>query len=164
VVTAYIGVGANLGDRAGQIHAAATAVGRLAKTRLTGMGPVLETDPVGGPAQPRYLNTVLAVETALSAGDLLAALGAIENRLGRVRTVRDGPRTIDLDILLYGDAVIDTPSLTVPHPRMTERAFVLDPLAVLAPDAVHPVLLKSIAELREERNARAAGTVQVHRR
>jgi 2-amino-4-hydroxy-6-hydroxymethyldihydropteridine diphosphokinase len=109
---------------------------------------------VGGPAQPDYLNTVIAVETALEPEALLEALVAIENRLGRTREVRWGPRTVDLDVLLYGDRVIETPALTVPHPRMAERLFVLGPLAALAPEAVHPVSLKPVRQLYKECKAR----------
>ena len=150
-VRAYLGVGSNLGDRAANIDAAARAVGALPGTRLAGRGPVLETVPVGGPPQPKYLNTVFAVDTTLAPRALLDALAGVERDLGRVRTVPNGPRTMDLDILLYGDRVIREPDLVVPHPRMAERDFVLEPLAALAPDAVHPVLLKRISQLRMER-------------
>jgi len=154
MVTAYIGIGSNLGDREAHIRAAVAAVGALPETRVTGRAPVIETAPVGGPSQPDYLNTAIAVETAFEPEALLAALAAVEDALGRTRAERWGPRTVDLDILLYGDRVIETPALTVPHPRMAERLFVLEPLAALAPGAVHPVLLKPIRQLFEECKAR----------
>lgn len=111
--------------------------------------PVHETEPLGKKDQPRYLNQVFRAETSLGARELLDGLLAIERRLGRVRTPGEkwGPRTIDLDLLLYGDRVIDEPGLTVPHPHMHERRFVLEPLAELVPDARHPVLGKTAAEL-----------------
>ena len=124
---AFVGLGANLGDREETIRAAVAALpGVVAVSELR------ETDPVGVADQPRFLNGVAALETRLSARELLDTLLAVEQRLGRERRERWGPRTIDLDLLLYGDAEIDEPGLTVPHPRLHERRFALEPLAELA--------------------------------
>jgi 2-amino-4-hydroxy-6-hydroxymethyldihydropteridine diphosphokinase len=133
VTRAYVGLGANLGDREGTIRAAvADLPGVVAVSTLR------ETDPVGITAQPRFLNGVAALETELAPRELLDALLAVERRLGRERGKRWGPRTIDLDLLLYGDEVIDEDGLTIPHPRLHERRFVLEPLADLAPKLVVP--------------------------
>jgi 2-amino-4-hydroxy-6-hydroxymethyldihydropteridine diphosphokinase len=133
VTLAYVGLGSNLGDREGTILAAA---GRLGPHRLS---PILETDPWGYAAQPRFLNAVAELETDLTPRQLLDHLLAVERELGRVRDgPRYGPRTIDLDLLLYGDAVIDEPGLTVPHPRLAERLFVLEPLSSLDPGLFVP--------------------------
>jgi 2-amino-4-hydroxy-6-hydroxymethyldihydropteridine diphosphokinase len=130
---AYVGLGANLGDREGTIRAAVAALpGVLAVSSLR------ETEPVGVTDQPRFLNGVAALETELSARDLLDTLLAVERRLGRERRERWGPRTIDLDLLLFGQEAIDEPGLTVPHPRLHERRFALEPLAEIAPDALIP--------------------------
>ncbi|HWH06741.1 MAG TPA: 2-amino-4-hydroxy-6-hydroxymethyldihydropteridine diphosphokinase [Gaiellaceae bacterium] len=131
--TAYVGIGANLGDREATIG--------LALERLPGVVEVSalrETEPVGPVEQPRFLNCVAVLETELSPRELLDELLAIELSLGRVRGERWGPRTLDLDLLLHGDAVLDEPGLTLPHPRLHERRFVLEPLAELAPDLVVP--------------------------
>ena len=130
---AYVGVGANLGDREGTIRAALAALpGVVAVSELR------ETDPVGVVDQPPFLNGAAALETDLSARELLAALLAVERELGRERRERWGPRTIDLDLLLYGDEILDEPGLTVPHPRLHERRFALEPLADLAPSLEIP--------------------------
>jgi 2-amino-4-hydroxy-6-hydroxymethyldihydropteridine diphosphokinase len=128
VTRAYVGLGSNLGEREETIRAAVAALpGVVAVSHLR------ETDPVGLTEQPRFLNGVAALETRLSARELLDTLLAIELQLGRERRERWGPRTIDLDLLLYGEAEIDEPGLTVPHPRLHERRFALEPLAELAP-------------------------------
>jgi len=137
----FIGVGSNEGNRLACLSAAVQALGETPGLRLIQMAPILETEPVGGPPQGPYLNTVVELETALPPRELLSVLQAIERRLGR----RSSPerwtsRPIDLDVLLYGDRVIQKPGLSIPHPRMHERRFVLEPLAQLAPDVVHPVL------------------------
>lgn len=139
-VTAYIGVGSNLGDRAAAIDAAVAAVGRLGGVRLTAVSALYETDPVG-PPQPRYLNGAFAVKTDLSAPELLRELLEVERKLGRVRidSQRSAPRTIDLDLLLHGESVWRDADVEVPHPRMMERAFVLIPLVQIAPKLCHPV-------------------------
>lgn len=125
---AYVGLGANLGDRETTIRRAAALI------EATRLSQLRETEPWGYEDQPRFVNAVAELETTLGARALLDLLLDVERRLGRERTgPRFGPRTIDLDLLLYGDAVIDEPGLTVPHPRLRERLFVLEPLAELAP-------------------------------
>jgi len=148
MVTAYIGVGSNLGDRAATIAAAVAQLGAHPRIHVIRCSTLIETDAVG-PPQPAYLNGALAIETSLAPSALLAELLCIERELGRVRDplVRMGPRTIDLDLLLYGDLVIDEPGLAVPHPRMPERVFVLAPLAEIAPEAVNPRCGRTVASL-----------------
>jgi 2-amino-4-hydroxy-6-hydroxymethyldihydropteridine diphosphokinase len=137
LTVAFIGLGSNLGDREENVRAALERLSELGPLRAS---TVRETDPVGLTEQPMFLNAVAEVRTELPARELLASLLAIERDLGRDRTVeqRWGPRTIDLDLLLYGGDVIDEPGLTVPHPRLAERLFVLEPLHELAPDLVLP--------------------------
>jgi len=137
VTVAYIGLGANLGDREENIRA---AIERLAELGALLVSSFRETDPVGVTEQPRFVNAVAELETELGASALLGQLLEIERELGRDRSreQRWGPRTIDLDLLLYGDEVIDEPGLTVPHPRLAERRFVLEPLHELAPDLALP--------------------------
>ena len=137
-VTAYLGLGSNLGDRLGNLQAAADALGRETGIRVVASSRVWETAPVGGPPQPDYLNAVLRVQTDLEARDLLEAAHRVEASLGRVRAERWGARTIDVDILLFGDERIDQPDLVVPHPRFAERAFVVVPLLELDPDPAMP--------------------------
>jgi 2-amino-4-hydroxy-6-hydroxymethyldihydropteridine diphosphokinase len=134
-VLAYVGLGSNLQQPRLQVSEALAELALLPETHLTARSSLYRTQPLGPAGQPDYINAVAAITTGLSAQTLLEALQALENRHGRVRTdVRWGPRTLDLDLLLYGDAVIDTPGLQVPHPRMAERAFMLVPLAEIAPD------------------------------
>jgi 2-amino-4-hydroxy-6-hydroxymethyldihydropteridine diphosphokinase len=135
VTIAYVGLGANLGDREATIRAAVAEL-----PGVVGVSTLRETDPVGVTDQPRFLNGVAVLETELAPRELLDVLLAVERRLGRERGERWGPRTIDLDLLLYGDEVIDEAGLTIPHPRLHDRRFVLEPLADLAPKLVVPGL------------------------
>jgi 2-amino-4-hydroxy-6-hydroxymethyldihydropteridine diphosphokinase len=139
VQRAYIGVGANLGDREVTMRAALAALDATPGIRVVAVSSFRETDPVGYVDQPRFLNAAAALDTELDARGLLDALLSVERGLGRTREgPRYGPRTIDLDLLLFGDAELDEPGLTVPHPRLHERAFVLEPLAELDPGLVVP--------------------------
>jgi 2-amino-4-hydroxy-6-hydroxymethyldihydropteridine diphosphokinase len=139
LVRAYVGLGANLGDREAMLRSALEQLAAEPGIEVVAVSKLRDTDPVGITDQPRFLNAAAAVETGLSARDLLDRLLGIERRLGRTREgPRFGPRTIDLDLLLYGDEQIDDPGLEVPHPRLHERLFALEPLADLDPDLVVP--------------------------
>jgi len=144
-VSVFIGLGANLGDREATLRAALAAIGRLPGTQLLRVSPLYGSAPVdaGG---PDYLNAVAEATTTLAPEALLQALQSIEQAAGRERPYRNAPRTLDLDILWFGDCVMDTPALTVPHPRMAERAFVLRPLADLVPDRVAASALSGVAD------------------
>ena len=136
---AFVGLGANLGDRRATIERAIDLLRGTPGLVVLAVSTLRETDPVGYEDQPRFVNGALEVETTLTARELLDALLAVERDLGRTREgPRFGPRTIDLDLLLYGDERLDEPGLTVPHPRLHERLFVLEPLAELAPGLVVP--------------------------
>jgi 2-amino-4-hydroxy-6-hydroxymethyldihydropteridine diphosphokinase len=137
VIVAYVALGANLGDREKNLRAALERLKELGPLRVSAFR---ETDPVGVTDQPRFVNAVAELETALGARELLERLLEIERELGRDRSKEErwGPRTIDLDLLLFGDDVIDEPGLTVPHPRLPERRFVLEPLHELAPGLLLP--------------------------
>lgn len=137
-VRAFIGLGANLGDPESQVRRAIRALGDLPRTRLLAASSLYRTAPVGVGEQPDFINAVAEIETALGARELLDELITAEARFGRERPFPGAPRTLDLDLLLYGEQVIAEPGLIVPHPRMHERAFVLLPLAEIAPDISIP--------------------------
>jgi 2-amino-4-hydroxy-6-hydroxymethyldihydropteridine diphosphokinase len=133
---AHLALGSNIGDRSEHLQGAVDALAATASVTVTAVSKVYETDPVGGPDQGRYLNAVVAIDTALEPRALLALAHAIETDARRVRSERWGPRTLDVDVLLVGDLRVDEPDLVVPHPRMWERGFVLAPLHDVAPDLV----------------------------
>jgi 2-amino-4-hydroxy-6-hydroxymethyldihydropteridine diphosphokinase len=147
MVFCYIGLGSNLGDREHNIHTAVRKMKSLMHTKVRRISSVIETLPQGGPAQGLYLNAVAEIETGLDPYRLLVELQSIEMVLGRVRTVLNGPRTIDLDILTYGDICIEEEALCIPHPRMLEREFVLIPLQEIAPGVIEKV--KKIRKLKK---------------
>jgi 2-amino-4-hydroxy-6-hydroxymethyldihydropteridine diphosphokinase len=151
-VKAYIGLGSNLGEREAQIRMALDDLARLPASRLLRASSLYDSEPVGEVDQPNFLNAVAELETELTARQLLWNLLLIERRLGRVRTQRWGPRSIDLDLLLYGNLVVDEADLQVPHPELTRRSFVLVPLVELDPLLAHPVtgetLLNHLARLK----------------
>jgi 2-amino-4-hydroxy-6-hydroxymethyldihydropteridine diphosphokinase len=148
MATIYLALGSNLGDRLANLQMAITALAPHAS--VTAQSPVYETPPWGYLDQPAFLNQALQAETILGPEELLVFLKQIEARLGRLATVLNGPRPIDLDILFYDDLVLETPRLSLPHPRLPGRAFALLPLVDLAPDLRHPVLNKTIRQMLQE--------------
>jgi 2-amino-4-hydroxy-6-hydroxymethyldihydropteridine diphosphokinase len=157
-VVAFVALGSNQGDRRGHLDAAVSAIDAIPGTRITAISLIRETDPVGPPGQSTYLNGVVSLTTALAPLDLLSHLLGIERSRGRVRPdlQRWGPRTLDLDLLLHGQTVMRHDDLTLPHPRLHERVFVLEPLHDLAPDLVVPGLGTSVKWLLAR--AKAGGT------
>ncbi len=145
MATVYLSLGSNLGHREANIKSALEMLGQ--ETRILQVSSLYETEPVGYKDQPWFLNLVCAVETELAPQALLELAQTIEKNLGRKQTCRFGPRLIDLDILFYDDLVLDSPDLTIPHPRLAERAFVLVPLKEIAPGLVHPLSDLTIEEL-----------------
>jgi 2-amino-4-hydroxy-6-hydroxymethyldihydropteridine diphosphokinase len=143
---AYLSAGSNLGDREGNLE---NGIRGLLEAGLVvrRISSVYETEPVGFLEQPWFLNIALETETHLSPKELLACCLKVEGRIGRVRSFTGAPRTLDLDILLYGDLIIDQPGLRIPHPRMAQRRFVLEPLAQIAPELLHPELKQDISYL-----------------
>ena len=153
-IIAYIGLGANQGDRCATIMQALVILDDSPNIAVGQVSQLIETTPIGGPDQQSdYLNGAAEIRTPLSAEQLLATMLDVESQLGRRRTGKWGPRTIDLDLLLYGDQIIDQPQLRVPHPLMHKRLFVLRPLAQIAPAAIHPILGQSIEQIRNSLEA-----------
>jgi len=144
-VTVYLGLGSNMGNRQGNLDRALELLSQ--RLRVGQVSSVYDTEPVGNINQPRFLNLVCQVSTRLAPMELLTLVKGIEIKLGRPSGSSNGPRPIDIDILFYGDQVMENPKLVIPHPRFTERAFVLIPLAEIAPDLVHPVSSKTVKEL-----------------
>ena len=145
MATVYLGLGANLGDR---LHNLKQALELLSeKTNIVCVSPVYETEPVGYTSQPMFLNAVCEATTGLEPEHLLEYVKSIEKKLGRVPGFRNAPRPVDIDILFYDNRIIQSDELIVPHPRIKERAFVLVPLADVAPDLIHPVLDRPVREL-----------------
>jgi len=145
VARAYLGLGSNLGDRNGHLG---FALARLSQVgTVVARAPVIETDPVDCPGGGMFLNTCVCLETALEPPELLSAATQIERQRGRSRTTRNEPRVLDIDILLYDDLVLCEQALQIPHPRMHERAFVLEPLAEIAPNVVHPSFNATVRRL-----------------
>lgn len=145
---ALLGVGSNLGNRAERIFGAVRALARHGT--VLARSPLIETDPVDCPGGGRFLNACVCLETPLEPRSLLVAISAIEKGSGRRRSIPNAPRTLDIDVLLFEDFEIHDQALTIPHPRMQERRFVLDPLVTIAPNALHPVLQTTVRDLRHK--------------
>ena len=151
--SALIGLGSNLGDRLANITGAVATISRVPGVSILKVSSLHETEPVGGPTgQGPFLNGVALLETDVGPLELLRVLHAIEDQFGRERMVHWGERTLDLDLLLFDDTIIDTPEIRVPHPRMRTRRFVLEPLLEVAPAAVDPVTRRSFAEILADLN------------
>lgn len=157
----YLSLGSNLGDRARHLEQA-IALLDSPELRVRRVSSVWETEPQGVAGQPWFLNAAVEAETILFPRKLLHRIQRVEQRLGRRRGVSNGPRTIDIDILLYGRHIMNTAELTVPHPRMEGRRFVLEPMAELAPDLRHPVLGAAMRELLTEVSGQAARKMPIH--
>lgn len=145
--TVYLSLGSNLGDRVANLRLALDKLGELGTVEA--VSAFYETEPVGLTSQPWFLNCAAKLDTEKMPRQLISGILNLEQGMGRQRKQKDGPRIIDIDILFFGTSVIDTPSLTVPHPRLHERRFVLEPLAEVAPDLRHPVFKRTVRELRD---------------
>lgn len=143
--TVYLSLGSNIGDREAHLRTAIAQLGKLGE--ITAVSSFYETEPVDFTAQPWFLNCAVAIQTELMPELFLSKIKMIEQQMGRRRIQPKGPRNIDIDILLFGDTVVSTPELQIPHPAMQERRFVLEPLTEIAPEARHPVLNKTVREL-----------------
>lgn len=149
MATSFLSLGSNLGDRLDHLSKAVTALAKQPKIKVIKVSSVYQTKPVGGPEQDDYLNAVVKIQTGLSAHELLAVTQSIENNEGRVREVRWGPRTLDIDVLTYDDLISTDDKLTLPHPRISERAFVLVPFFEIDPQATISGLGK-VADLYQQ--------------
>jgi 2-amino-4-hydroxy-6-hydroxymethyldihydropteridine diphosphokinase len=141
----YLSLGSNVGDRAAQLRGAITRLG--AAGRVLAESSLYETEPVEFTDQPWFLNCAVALETNKTPQHLMSTILDVEEQMGRKRVQKKGPRTIDIDILLFGDTIVHSKELTIPHPAMHQRRFVLEPLAEIAPEVIHPILKKTIREL-----------------
>jgi 2-amino-4-hydroxy-6-hydroxymethyldihydropteridine diphosphokinase len=150
MVRSFVAVGSNLGDRLQKINNAKSLLAQNPDLEVIRSSPVYETNPVGGPPQGKYLNAVWEIETMFPPRQLMSYLLEVETKLGRKRAEPNAPRTIDLDILSYGDEIVEEKDLVIPHPRLAERFFVLEPLTDLAPEWVHPKFKKTARVLLEE--------------
>jgi 2-amino-4-hydroxy-6-hydroxymethyldihydropteridine diphosphokinase len=148
MVTVYLGLGSNMGDREDNLDRALALLSQ--RLRVGKVSSVYDTEPIGNINQPRFLNLVCQVYTGLAPTELLTLAKGIESKLGRTFHKSNDPRPIDIDILFYDDQVMETPELVIPHPRLTERAFVLVPLVEIAPELVHPITGKTIKELLKQ--------------
>ncbi|MBI5309143.1 MAG: 2-amino-4-hydroxy-6-hydroxymethyldihydropteridine diphosphokinase [Planctomycetes bacterium] len=156
MVYVCIGLGSNVGNRERNLLRAYDHIVSLKAVRPVKLSRFYETAPVGGPPQPPFLNAVLCIETTRSPQWLLKQFQRIEADMGRIRTVKWGPRNIDIDILLYGDKIVNDTQLKIPHPLMHVRVFVLEPLVEIMPDVVHPILKKTAVQLYEEQKQSGA--------
>jgi 2-amino-4-hydroxy-6-hydroxymethyldihydropteridine diphosphokinase len=143
----YLSLGSNVGDRAANLKMAVDRLGRIGK--VVAVSSFYETEPVEVTAQPWFLNCALLMETERMPGQLLSEILGLEQEMGRQRGQSKGPRNIDIDILLFGDSIIEDERLSIPHPAMQQRRFVLEPLAEIAPEAMHPVLQRTVRELSD---------------